>query len=44
MAIVLNGKNLTIEKLVKIARNNEQVELHPDAIKRIENCREMLEE
>jgi len=44
MAIILDGSSLTIEKLVRIARYNEKVELHPDALKRIEKCREMLEE
>jgi histidine ammonia-lyase len=43
MPIVLNGSGLTIEKLVKIARHNEKVELHPDAIERIKKCRAMLE-
>jgi histidine ammonia-lyase len=43
MAIVLDGSGLTIEKLVKIARDGEKVELHPDAIKRINTCRAMLE-
>jgi len=44
MSIILDGSSLTIEKLVRIARYNEKVELHPDALKRIEKCREMLEE
>ena len=43
MAIVLDGSNLTIEKLVQIARCNENVELHPDALERIKVCRAMLE-
>ncbi|MBD3403444.1 histidine ammonia-lyase [candidate division GN15 bacterium] len=43
MAIVLDGSGLTIEKLVKIARHNEPVELHPDALERIKVCRAMLE-
>ncbi|MCB2206594.1 aromatic amino acid ammonia-lyase [bacterium] len=43
MAIVLDGSNLTVEKLVKIARHNEPVELHPDALERIKVCRAMLE-
>ena len=43
MAIVLDGTGLTIEKLVQIARHNEKVELHPDAIERIKKCRAMLE-
>jgi histidine ammonia-lyase len=43
MAIVLDGSGLTIEKLVKIARHNKKVELHPDAVERIKTCRAMLE-
>ena len=43
MAIVLDGSGLTIEKLVKIARHNEPVELDPQALKRMEKCRAMLE-
>jgi histidine ammonia-lyase len=43
MAIVLDGSGLTIEKLVRIARHNEKVELHPDAVERIKACRAMLE-
>jgi histidine ammonia-lyase len=44
MSIVLNGSGLTIEKLVRIARNNEKVELHPDSLEKIKVCRKMLEE
>ncbi len=43
MAIVLDGSGLTIEKIVKIARQNEKVELPPDAVERIKKCRAMLE-
>ena len=43
MTILLNGAGLTIEKLVSIARYNEPVKLHPDALKRIKKCREVLE-
>ncbi len=43
MGIILDGSGLTIEKLVAIARNNEKVELHPDAMARIRKCRDMLE-
>jgi len=43
MTIVLNGTGLTIEKLVKVARHNEKVSLHPDAEERIKRCRAMLE-
>ena len=43
MTIVIDGSGLTIEKVVDIARNNEKVKLHPDALKRIKACRAMLE-
>ncbi len=43
MAISLDGSTLTIEKLVRIARDNEKVELHADALARIKKCRAMLE-
>jgi len=44
MTVIINGSGLTIEKLVNIARYNEKIELHPDALKRIKICRDMLEE
>jgi len=44
MTVVLDGSALTVEKLVHIARCNEKVELHPEAIQRIKTCRAMLEE
>ena len=43
MTIVLDGSSLTIEKLVRIARYEEKVDLHPDALKRIKTCRAMVE-
>jgi len=44
MAIILDGKSLTIEKLIRIARFGEKVELSADALERIKACRAMLEE
>ncbi|MEW5830587.1 MAG: aromatic amino acid ammonia-lyase [Chloroflexota bacterium] len=44
MTIVLDGSSLTIEKLVRIARHGEKVELDPAALERIKVCRAMLEE
>ena len=43
MTIILDGSGLTIENLVAIARYNHRVELHPEAVKRIQGCRAMLE-
>jgi histidine ammonia-lyase len=44
MPITLDGSSLTIEKLVAIARDNEKIELAPEALERIKVCRAMLEE
>lgn len=44
MTILLDGQDLTIEKLVRISRHSEEVALHPDALERIKICRQMLEE
>ena len=44
MTITLDGSSLTIGKLVAIARDNEKVELAPEALERIKVCRAMLEE
>jgi len=44
MAIVLDGANLTIEKLVRVARFGEQVVLDGAALERIRACRAMLED
>ena len=43
MSIVLTGEGLTVEKVVRIARHNEKVELSKDALDRIKACRAMLE-
>jgi histidine ammonia-lyase len=44
MTIALNGSGLTLEKLVRIARQGERVELTEEAVARIRACREMLEQ
>ena len=41
--VVITGSGLTIEKVVRVARFNEKVKLHPKAVERINICREMLE-
>jgi len=43
MAVVITGSELSIEKLVQVARQNENIKLHPDALARIKACRTMLE-
>ncbi|MGO8684338.1 MAG: HAL/PAL/TAL family ammonia-lyase [Thermoleophilia bacterium] len=44
MSVILNGESLTVEKLVRIARAGEAVELDPAALERIKVCRAMVEE
>ena len=44
MTIILDGSSLTVEKLVRVARDGEQVALDPAALERIKVCRAMLEE
>jgi histidine ammonia-lyase len=44
MTILIDGSGLTVEKVVRIARDGERLELHPQALERIRACRGMLEE
>jgi histidine ammonia-lyase len=44
MPIVVDGRSLTIDQLVRIARGGEKVALDPAALQRITLCRVMLEE
>lgn len=43
MTLVIKGAGLTIEDIVRVARQNEKVELDKKAIERINICRAMLE-
>jgi histidine ammonia-lyase len=43
MTYIVKGSGLTIEDVVNVARHDEKVELHPDALERIIKCRAMLE-
>ena len=43
MTLIINGSGLRIEDVVNVARNNQKVELHPEALKRMKKCRAMLE-
>ncbi len=44
MAIILDGYNLTIEKVVKVAREKEEIAIDPQAMIRIKRCRDLLED
>jgi len=41
--LIITGNDLKIEDVVNVARNGQKVELHPDAVTRINKCRAMLE-
>lgn len=41
--LIIKGSGLTIENVVEVARYGRKVELHPDAVARINKCRAMLE-
>ncbi len=43
MSVVLDGYHLTIDDVHKVARGNEQVEIHPEALARMKKCRAMLD-
>ena len=43
MSIEIGNTQLTTKKLVQIARDGMQIELHPEAIERIKTCRTMVE-
>ncbi|MEA3318239.1 MAG: aromatic amino acid ammonia-lyase, partial [Bacteroidota bacterium] len=43
MTYIVKGTDLTVEDVVKVARFNEKVELHPEALERIKTCRAMVE-
>jgi histidine ammonia-lyase len=44
MSITIDGGNLTVATVVRVARNRETIEIHPDAIGRIAKCRALLED
>ena len=44
MALVLNGKGLDIESVVRVARGGEKIDLDPAAKERINRCRDLLED
>lgn len=43
MSLVIKGSGLTIEDVVNVSRNGQDVVLHPEALERIKKCRAMLE-
>ncbi len=44
MSIIINGKDLTIEETIRVARNQEKVTIHPEAMKRVEKARNFVDQ
>ncbi len=44
MTISVDGHGLTIESVVRVARDRESIDIHPEAKKRIIKCRALLED
>ena len=44
MTYIITGYGLTVEDVVNVARNNQKVELHKDALEKIKVCRKMVED
>lgn len=43
MTIIIDGKNLSIEKVIAVARSNEKIEISKPAMARILECRSIIE-
>jgi len=43
MTVIIKGSGLTIEDVVGVARHGDKIELHKEAVEKINKCREMLE-
>ncbi|OQX52567.1 MAG: histidine ammonia-lyase [Candidatus Cloacimonas sp. 4484_209] len=43
MAVRIEGRNLEIEDVVKVARYNEQIEIPEEAMERVKKCRDIVE-
>lgn len=44
MSVVVTGSNLTVDSVEAVARRSEKVELHPEALARIQKCRAFIEQ
>ena len=44
MAIIIDGRTLTINKIHRISREFEKISLSSNSIKRINECRKMVED
>ncbi len=43
MAVVINGRDLTVEEVIRVCRGDEKVEIAPEAQKAIQKARDYIE-
>ena len=43
MAVIINGRDLTVEQVIRVCRNNEKVELAPEAVEAVKKARAYIE-
>ena len=41
--IFINGRDLTVEEVIRVCRNNEEVRLTEEAIKNVQKARDYIE-
>lgn len=44
MAVVINGRDLTVEQVIAVCRNNEKVEIAPEALEAVKKARAYVEQ
>ena len=43
MAVIINGRDLTIEEVIRVCRHDEKVELAPEAVEAVKKARAYIE-
>ena len=43
MAVIINGRDLTVEQVISVCRHNEKVELAPEAVEAVKKARAYIE-
>ena len=43
MAVIINGRDLTIEQVISVCRHHEKVELAPEAVEAVKKARAYVE-
>ena len=43
MAVLINGRDLTVEQVIRVCRHGEKVELTPEAVEAVKKARAYVE-